>query len=484
MGSGTGKLIAVLIGEGFGEVGFELGVVGVDGEAESGFGGTTLAEALQDALDVADAVGLVDEGNGGEGFGVGEGGLGAGEIHEAGFEGVEREVALGLEELGQLAAIAAQGLGLEHLSEAFVEPGGAASGGGLIDEGVGQFVFEDAGQFGREGVQSVDGDAEFAVVDGAGPGGGAGDVEEGLLGIESDENVVARGSAEGGGEIVEIGLEGGEDLLAEGCGGLAALVVEGEMAALVLGEIGFGGLFALGFIEILLDGGVGPQVEGVLPGGDGVRGVIGGLLSVAENGIGVRRSGRGADRALGVGDGLRGVAGADQGGGVVEKDGGIFRLEAQGGIEVAAGLGEIAVIEFEFSGEELGGGAEFGIAFGFEFCQGVGIDLTVSDDGAGEIAGVGERVRRGNGGKIVGAFSGGCRTGGQAAGFDAVDGSFGDGVRIVADFILVTAANFADVVGENGAAVLQMDGLSQGRSRGKHNPQSGESDTTAHKSAF
>jgi hypothetical protein len=29
-----------------------------------------------------------------------------------------------------------------------------------------------------------------------------------------------------------------------------------------------------------------------------------------------------------------------------------------------------------------------------------------------------------------------------------------------------------------------MDGLSQGRSRGKHNPQSGESDTTAHKSAF
>ena len=53
----------------------KLAVVGVDGGAKGGFGGTTLADTLQDPLNVAHAVGIVDVGDGSQGFGVGDIGL-------------------------------------------------------------------------------------------------------------------------------------------------------------------------------------------------------------------------------------------------------------------------------------------------------------------------------------------------------------------------------------------------------------------------
>ena len=77
-----------------------LAVVGVDGRAQSGFGGAAIAETLQDALDVAHTVGVIDVGNGGQRFRIGQISFSAGEAQEAALEHVQRYIALGLEQSG------------------------------------------------------------------------------------------------------------------------------------------------------------------------------------------------------------------------------------------------------------------------------------------------------------------------------------------------------------------------------------------------
>ncbi len=57
----------------------------------------------------------------------------------------------------------------------------------------------------------------------------------------------------------------GQDLPTEGFGSLFALVVQNEMAAFALSEVGLDVLFALRFVKVLLDSGIGTQFEGMLP---------------------------------------------------------------------------------------------------------------------------------------------------------------------------------------------------------------------------
>ena len=77
---------------------------------------------------------------------------------------------------------------------------------------------------------------------------------------------------------------------------------------------------------------------------------------------------------------------------VINKDRGIFRLEAESAIEILPRLGDVAVVEFEFSGDEISSGAEFRIAFVFQTGERVRIDFAFLDDLADEIAFVGEAV--------------------------------------------------------------------------------------------
>ena len=64
------------------------------------FGGVALAEAIEDSLDIAHPVTVIDIRDGSERFTVGEVGLGSVEVHEAAFEDIQRDFALRLEELG------------------------------------------------------------------------------------------------------------------------------------------------------------------------------------------------------------------------------------------------------------------------------------------------------------------------------------------------------------------------------------------------
>ncbi len=79
---------------------------------------------------------------------------------------------------------------------------------------------------------------------------------------------------------------------------------------------------------------------------------------------------------------------------------------------------------------------------------------------------------------------------GNAPGIYVVDAGFGDGVGVVADIVFKVIAVFANVVGYDGAAIFQMDGVSPRSAWSKH-PKKQElpykeegSDTQAHSGAF
>ena len=62
--------------------------------------------------------------------------------------------------------------------------------------------------------------------------------------------------------------------------------------------------------------------------------------------------------ALGVGQRrLGGVSGADQQRSVINKDGGIVGLEAESALEILPRLRDVAVFEFKFARDKIGGGS-------------------------------------------------------------------------------------------------------------------------------
>ena len=167
------------------------------------------------------------------------------------------------------------------------------------------------------------------------------------------------------------------------------------------------------------------------------------------------------------------MAGTHQGGGVVDQQGGVIRLEAERGFVIALGLREVATIGFVLAGEEVCGGGEFGIG---RLCQAgecIGIHLAVADDFFCYIGFVAERGRgRVDVGRID-RSSGGCsRTrvnGGGAAGIDALDGGFRDGVGVFAEVILDAVFGLADLDGPDGASILKMNDVGgRGKRRQKH----------------
>ena len=51
----------------------------------------------------------------------------------------------------------------------------------------------------------------------------------------------------------------------------------------------------------------------------------------------------------------------------------------------------------------------------------------------------------------------------RAAGVYMIDRSFGNGVSVVADLVLDVPVSLANAIGQNGAAILQMNGFGRGR---------------------
>lgn len=135
--------------------------------------------------------------------------------------------------------------------------------------------------------------------------------------------------------------------------------------------------------------------------------------------------------------------------------------KAKSVIEITASCGDVAVLKLKFPRDEVCGRAQLGVAFGFKCGDRVRIDFALADDLGHEIAFVCEAVHCGKHGKGFCVFGG--RTRGnwrRAASIYVIDQRFRDGIGVVANVVLEVVAVFADVVGWNAAAVLEMDGVS------------------------
>jgi len=127
-------------------------------------------------------------------------------------------------------------------------------------------------------------------------------------------------------------------------------------------------------------------------------------------------------------------------------------------------LREVAVIGFVLAGKEVGGGSEFGTGCLGGAGERVGIDLAVVNDFFGN-RGLMDEGRRGWGdvGGIGRCSAGRCcrrsapANGGSATRLYALNGRFRDGVGIFAEVVFDVVVILANLVGPNGASILEVN---------------------------
>ena len=133
-------------------------------------------------------------------------------------------------------------------------------------------------------------------------------------------------------------------------------------------------------------------------------------------------------------------------------------MRAKGAFEIPSRLGYISLFEFEFTCNELSSRAENEVAFRFETGQRILIHLAVANDFGGQVAFCCEQVARIEGRQFA-DFRSGYVAGGRTSGLHMIDHGCRDRVRIFPDFVFVPVAVLTNVIGENRAAVPEMDGI-------------------------
>ena len=125
-----------------------------------------------------------------------------------------------------------------------------------------------------------------------------------------------------------------------------------------------------------------------------------------QNLVLIRGAVPGANGSLGIRECLIGVAGADQNRSVISKDGRAIGLETKSALEILAGADDVAMLEFELAGNEVGGRAQLWATFRFEAGKSILVDFPAAHDSSGQIALIGQAVCGNEGGKI--GELGGC----------------------------------------------------------------------------
>src|SRR5216684_5858820 len=106
----------------------------MDSGAQSRLRRTTLANALQDPLKIAQSIGIVNVFGSGKGLIVGQDSFDRREPHEAPFQGVERDFLLSPKELRQAVSMCIRGPGFKKLCNTFMQPLRATPPGNLVDK--------------------------------------------------------------------------------------------------------------------------------------------------------------------------------------------------------------------------------------------------------------------------------------------------------------------------------------------------------------
>jgi len=139
-------------------------------------------------------------------------------------------------------------------------------------------------------------------------------------------------------------------------------------------------------------------------------------------------------------------------------------IEPHRRLEKRSGFGKIAVIELMLSGDEISSGRGFNVSRFFEGVERIGIDLAIPDyfaDEGGVILQIADGGERWQIARIFvrGRASGRRRHG--ASCLDSVDRGFRNRVGVVADIVLDASAVFSDVIGPDGATILEVNDLSR-----------------------
>src|SRR4051794_2484075 len=142
----------------------------------------------------------------------------------------------------------------------------------------------------------------------------------------------------------------------------------------------------------------------------------------------------------------------------MSKDSGALWLKAKRTFEILPRLGYISMFESEFTCNELSSRAENGVAFRFEIGQRILVHLAVTNDFGRQVAFCCEQVARIEGRQFA-DFRGGYVAAGRTSGLHMIDHGCRDRGRIFPDFVFITVAVLTNVIGENRAAVPEMDGI-------------------------
>ena len=105
-------------------------------------------------------------------------------------------------------------------------------------------MFQHTSQIRGDGPEPLQGNPKFAVIQRAGPGGGLGDVKEGLVGVQNDLDAGSRLDPELVGQFFVLRLQSCENLAAECLRTLGAFIAQNKVSSFALGVIALGGSFA------------------------------------------------------------------------------------------------------------------------------------------------------------------------------------------------------------------------------------------------
>ena len=125
------------------------------------------------------------------------------------------------------------------------------------------------------------------------------------------------------------------------------------------------------------------------------------------------------------------------------------------------------MFEFKFSGDEIGGRAQPGVALALHAGECLGIDFAFFNDLGDEITFILKAVRGDEGRKIHDFRSSRCGMTGHSPSLHMIYRRFGNSVGVVAQVILVVIADFEYMIGHDGAAIFQMDSVSPGAGESK-----------------
>src|SRR5690349_9943974 len=138
-----------------------------------------------------------------------------------------------------------------------MQPVRTSSARKVINEAMRQLVAQYPRELRRDRTHALDGDAQFAVIQGRRPRGRLGYVKERLVSVENDGNAVTGSDAELVGKIVVVRFQGRLNFAAQLVRSALPLVSQREVTTLVLCVVGLNGEFPFRFRDVVLERSIG-----------------------------------------------------------------------------------------------------------------------------------------------------------------------------------------------------------------------------------